>query len=92
MKSSVREARASDRGDKFYEYEQRGVSEYWLLDPARQAEFYLRGADRIYRLAPLGGDGIYRSKALAGLWLKVEWLWQPPPPPIMDVLREWKLI
>ncbi len=86
-------SRATDRGDKFYEYEQGGVPEYWLLDPERQqAEFYLRGDDGIYRVVLLGSDGIYRSKVVAGLWLKVEWLWQPLPPPIMDVLREWRLV
>ena len=86
-------SRATDRGDKFYEYEQGGVPEYWLLDPERrQAEFYLRGNDGIYRPVPLGSDGIYRSKVLEGLWVKVEWLWQQLPPPLMDVLREWKLV
>lgn len=86
-------SRATDRGDKFYEYEQGGVPEYWLLDPERrQAEFYLRGDDGIYRPMPLGGDGIYRSRVLAGLWLKVGWLWQPQPPSLMDVLREWGVI
>ena len=86
-------SRATDRGDKFYEYEQGGVPEYWLLDPERQqAEFYLRGEEGIYRLVPLGGDGIYRSQVLTGLWLKVAWLWQPLPPPLMDVLKEWKLV
>jgi len=86
-------SRATDRGDKFYEYEQGGVPEYWLLDPERQqAEFYLRGSDGIYRLVPLGSDGVYRSKMLKDLWLRVEWLWQPQPPPILDVLREWKLV
>jgi Uma2 family endonuclease len=86
-------SRATDRGDKFYEYEQGGVPEYWLLDPDRQqAEFYLRGDDGIYRLVLLGSDGIYRSRVLAGLWLKVEWLWQPLLPPIMAVLKEWSLI
>lgn len=86
-------SRATDRGDKFYEYEQGGVPEYWLLDPERrQAEFYLSGNDGIYRVAPLASEGIYRSQVLAGLWLKLEWLWLPLPPPIISVLREWKLI
>jgi hypothetical protein len=86
-------SRAVDRGDKFYEYEQGGVPEYWLIDPERrQAEFYLRGEDGIYHVAPLGADGLYRSKVLADLWLKVEWLWRPLPPPIMDVLRQWGLV
>lgn len=86
-------SRATDRGDKFYEYEQGGVPEYWLLDPERrQAEFYLRGDDGIYRMVAIGSDGLYRSQMLAGLWLKVEWLWQPLPPPMLDVLKDWKLI
>jgi Uma2 family endonuclease len=86
-------SRATDRGDKFYEYEQGGVLEYWLLDPERrQAEFYLREDDGIYRLVLLGSDGVYRSKVLPGLWLKVEWFWQPLPLPIMDVLKEWRLV
>jgi Uma2 family endonuclease len=88
-----RDSRARDRGDKFYEYEQGGVQEYWLLDYLRrQAEFYQLGADGIYRQAPLSADGSYHSAVLQGLWLKVEWLWQEPLPPLMSVLREWQLI
>jgi Uma2 family endonuclease len=88
-----RDSRARDRGDKFYEYEQGGVREYWLLDYLRrQAEFYQLGADGIYRLVPVGEDGIYHSTVLEGLWLKVEWLWQEPLPPLISVLREWQLI
>jgi Uma2 family endonuclease len=87
------DSRARDRGEKFYEYEQGGVREYWLLDPVRrQAEFYQRGPDGIFRLVPSGEDGIYRSAVLEGLWLKVEWLWQEPLPPLMSVLREWRLV
>ena len=88
-----RDSRARDRGEKFYEYEQGGVREYWLLDYLRQqAELYQLGLDGIYRLAPVGQDGIYRSAVLEGLWLRVEWLWQEPLPPLLTVLREWRLI
>jgi Uma2 family endonuclease len=87
------DSRARDRGEKFYEYEQGGVREYWLLDPLRrQAEFYQRGSDGIFRLVSSGEDGIYRSAALEGLWLKVEWFWQEPLPPLMSVLRDWRLV
>jgi Uma2 family endonuclease len=86
------DSRARDRGEKFYEYEQGGVREYWLLDYLRrQAEFYQLGADGIFRLVPVGEDGSYRSAVLEGLWLNVEWLWQEPLPPLMSVLREWRL-
>ena len=86
-------SRTVDRGEKFYEYEQGGVPEYWLIDPDRkQAEFYQRADDGIYRLAPVNEEGRYHSKALEGLWLNADWLWQRPLPPVLDVLKEWKLI
>ncbi|HEY0544017.1 MAG TPA: Uma2 family endonuclease [Pyrinomonadaceae bacterium] len=87
------ESVARDRGDKFQEYEQGGVREYWLIDPMReQAEFYLLGDDGLYRHATIGTDGIFHSRALDGLYLKVEWLWREPLPPLLSVLKEWKLI
>ena len=88
-----RDSRARDRGEKFYEYEQGGVREYWLLDYLRrQAEFYQLGSDGIYHLVPVGADGTYRSAVLEGLWLKVEWLWQEPLPLLLTVLKEWRLV
>ncbi len=87
------DSRARDRGEKFYEYEQGGVREYWLIDPVRkQAEFYALGKNGIYRLMNVGEDGIFRSQVLKGLWLQVSWLWQVPLPPLMTVLKSWKLI
>jgi Uma2 family endonuclease len=87
------DSRARDRGEKFYEYEQGGVREYWLLDPQRrQAEFYALGGDGIYRPILVGEDGIFCSQVMEGLWLREDWLWQSPLPPLMDVLREWGLV
>lgn len=87
------ESRSRDRGEKFYEYEQGGVREYWMLDPLRkQAEFYHLGDDGIYQLVPPDGEGKYYSLVLKGLWLKVDWLWQSPLPTSLSVLKEWKLI
>lgn len=86
------ESLVRDRGAKFYEYEKGGVGEYWLIDPMRQlAEFY-RLDNGVYRLASVSEDGIYRSAALRGLWLRVDWLWQEPLPPLMSILKEWSLI
>lgn len=87
------ESRAHDRGEKFYEYEQAGVREYWLIDPVRkQAEFYRLGDDDIYQPVTVGEDGIFRSAVLSGLMLKVDWLWQEPLPMLMTVLKEWGLV
>ena len=78
-----------DRGEKFVEYEAAGVSEYWLIDPLRQqAEFYQLGADERYRPGAIGGDGVYQSLVLKGFWLRVEWLWQTPLPPVLGILKE----
>jgi Uma2 family endonuclease len=83
------ESGQQDRGEKFYEYEAGGVQEYWLIDPERQqAEFYQRGADGRYRLSLGGAAGAYRSAAIPGFWLKIEWLWQRPLPRVLDALRE----
>lgn len=87
------DSRARDRGDKYYEYEQAGVREYWLIDPARkQAEFYRLGSNGIYSAVTIGDDGIFHSSVLEGLWLKVDWLWQEPLPTLMSVLKEWGLV
>ena len=87
------ESRARDRGDKFYEYEQGGVPEYWLLDPVReQAEFYQRDENGFYRPILPDAQGRYQSAALPGLWLQVNWLWETPLPPLLDVLRAWGLV
>lgn len=82
-----------DRKHKYREYEQGGVREYWLVDPLlNRAEFYRLGSDGRFALVAISGDGIFRSDVLAGLWLKVDWLWQEPLPPLMSVLKEWGLV
>jgi Uma2 family endonuclease len=84
-------SRVRDRGDKYYEYEQGGVREYWIVDPDRKrAEFYVLGADGVYEPVIVGSDGIYRSTVVEGLWVRVEWFWRRPK--MLDVLREWGLI
>jgi Uma2 family endonuclease len=84
---------ARDRGDKFLEYEQARIPEYWLVDPARQqAEFYQLGPDGHYRLALGGSGGTYVSPVLDGFPLPVAWLWQKPLPKLLDALRELGLV
>jgi len=86
------ESAGRDRGDKFYEYAQGGVPEYWLIDPqAEWAEFHQLDRDR-YNLVFSGREGEFHSQVLPGFWLRVEWLWQDPLPRVLDTLRELDVI
>ena len=83
------ESRGRDRGEKFYEYREGGVPEYWLLDPQlEQAEFYQLDVQGRYQLAAPEAGGIYRSGVVPGFWLRVAWLWrQPLPDPVQTLLE-----
>lgn len=77
-----------DRGDKFFEYAEGGVPEYWLIDPkSRWCEFYHLDGDR-YDLAFQGRQGRYESSAVPGFWLDVPWLWLPASRSVEDNLLE----
>jgi len=83
------ESVARDRGEKFYEYAQGSVREYWLIDPqVKWIEFYRLGEAGFYEVVFSGREGVYHSEVLPGFWLRVEWLWQEPLPAVEDVLLE----
>lgn len=80
-----------DRIDKFEEYEQYGVREYWIIDPrARRprAEFYQLDERGQYQPVSVGKDGVYHSQVLSGFWLKVDWLWAETLPDTLFVFAE----
>jgi len=80
-----------DKVDKFIEYEQAGVREYWLIDPRprqQQADFYRRDDDGRFTPAPLDKNGIYHSAILPGLWLNPEWLRDDPLPNASLIMAE----
>ncbi len=90
----VSEASATrDRRDKFQEYAQAGIREYWLIDPRpeqQQATLYrLSEAGEYTAIAP-DEQGRLHSGVLPGLWLLPAWLWQEPLPdplPLFLALR-----
>lgn len=87
-----KDSRHRDRHDKYREYEAGGVREYWLIDPDRErAEFFRLGANGRFAAVALE-DGVFRSEAMPGVWLKLAWFWEDPLPRLLDVLREWRLI
>jgi Uma2 family endonuclease len=85
------ESTTRDRGDKFFEYEQAGIPEYWLIDPTRQsAEFYRLDERGRYQTVQSGETGVFHSEVIQDFWLQLEWLWQPPT--VLQALQELKVI
>ncbi len=81
------ESRGRDRYDKFQEYEEHGVQEYWLIDPAEEtAEFY-RNCNGQFKQVETG-DNVHRSDVISGLEFQIDWLWKDPLPSLLDVLGE----
>ncbi|MFT5369807.1 MAG: Uma2 family endonuclease [Candidatus Latescibacterota bacterium] len=80
-----------DRGVKFVEYESAGVPEYWLIDPIRQqVEFYRLNGSHYQLINPT--DGIYKTDLLPSFFIQTNWFWQDPLPPILDTLKQLKLL
>ena len=86
------ESRARDRIEKFREYQQGGVREYWLIDPVlRTAEAYQLSPAGVYEPVELGDPGRLTCAALPGFWVNVAWLWMDEPDEWM-AYEEWGLI
>lgn len=76
------ESLSRDRAEKFYEYQAAGVREYWIIDPRpglQRADFYSLDNRGRFQPVPIGEDGIYRSTAMPGVWIKIAWLWEEKP-------------
>lgn len=85
------ESLTRDRDDKYFEYEQAGVPEYWLIDPIHQQAKFFQMKDGNYQAIQLQNN-IYVSKTLPNFWLNETWLWQDPLPNILDILKQLKLV
>ena len=58
-----------DRADKFYEYQELGVREYWAFDTRshkERADFWVLDERGHYQPVPVGKDGVYHSTVLPG--------------------------
>lgn len=83
------ESRERDTVEKLAEYEEAGVQEYWIIDhELRQARFHeLQATGNFLQIQP-EADGLYRSKAVPGFWLRTDWLWHEPIPDAIPTLLE----
>jgi Uma2 family endonuclease len=67
----------TDRQEKFAEYAQAGVSEYWIVDPAAESVEVYALADGVYLLHERGGlEAQVTSRLLDGFCLEVESLFE----------------
>jgi Uma2 family endonuclease len=83
---------ARDWREKYLEYQAAGVREYWVIDPDhRRVEFYRLDDEGAYQLLPVE-EGVVRSQAVPGFWLRPDWLWADPLPGILDLARELKIL
>jgi Uma2 family endonuclease len=82
-----RDSRHRDYDEKRRLYEESGVPEYWIIDPVQERVEFLVLQEGRYRLAPLESNRIFRSQALSGFWIDVEWLLADPLPPASPCLQ-----
>jgi len=83
-----RESRHRDYDLKRRLYEEAGVSEYWIIDPIQKRVEFLLLEEGRYQLAPLEQNRLFRSRALPGFWIDVDWLLADPLPPATGCLQE----
>lgn len=81
------ESAARDRSDKFYEYQEAGIGEYWIIDPRpgkTRADFYTLQADGRYQAALPDAEGWYHATIIPGLRVQTAWLLDADrPDPLM---------
>ena len=78
-----------DRDEKYHEYAQAGVPEYWVIDsrPGRQrADFYRLTAAGHYQLIATEDNEKVEAAVLPGFWLNPNWLWLEDLPNIITLL------
>lgn len=78
---------ARDWREKYLEYEEFGVREYWVIDPqAESFEIYSLDATGKYQHVPVL-NGVFHSTVIPGLWLRAEWFAPSHRPTVQQALQ-----
>jgi len=78
-----------DRVEKFKEYAEAGVPEYWIIDgraDRRRADFYRLDEAGHYTLVGTEDDERIESPSLPGFGLNPAWMWASPEPHAIRLL------
>lgn len=78
----------TDRFEKFGEYEEAGIPEYWIIDHLHEESLFyqLDDSGQYVRQEP-DPDGIYHSRALPRLALPVDMLWRENLPGLREIVQ-----
>lgn len=85
------DSRIRDRREKFVEYAQGGVREYWIIDPDAETVEVFRLVSGVYEPVPPGDPPRVTSEVIRGLWIDPAWMWAKKPN-AWAAFREWGLI
>ncbi len=80
-----------DYDDKYVEYRNAGVREYWIIDPRPdrlRTSFHVLDSNQQFRVVALDDEGIYHATVLPGFWFNTNRLWQDPQPRVDELLLE----
>lgn len=80
-------SRRLDTIEKKKLYADFGVPEYWLIDIHKQKAHFWRNENAAWKSLPVDENGVFHSVAIAGFWLRVDWLFAAEQPDEVEIVQ-----